>query len=175
MYLANGLFNDFIDRWSTSKIEWNVGSIVIECSRCIYHFTVFWFSSKWKMLWISFEYIHSNLWIKNHINSSVDHNNYFDLLMLPFLFPFFIEDDLKRRQNVDKKSSLSFYFRLGFVPLIDPLIYLCQRQSLKQWKHWFKFFILLPFSFNKHFDNNKSFQHLNYDPWKSSSLHLFII
>ena len=56
-----------------------------------------------------------------------------DFFVLSFLFPFIIDDDLKRRQNFDKNSS-SFYFRLGFLPLFGPLIYLCQRQPLKQSK-----------------------------------------
>lgn len=54
-----------------------------------------------------------------------------DFFIFSFLFPFLIEDDLKRRRMFNQKQW-TFYFRLGFIPLFGPLIYFLQRQPLKQ-------------------------------------------
>lgn len=62
------------------------------------------------------------------------HSMTIDFFILSAIFPFLIEDDLKRRQVFDKQQH-SFYFRLAFMPLIGPLIYLYRRPSLKPVKN----------------------------------------
>ena len=57
-----------------------------------------------------------------------------DFFILSFIFPFLIEDDLKRRQMFDNKQW-TFYFRLCFIPMIGPSIYFYRRKSLKQANH----------------------------------------
>ena len=56
-----------------------------------------------------------------------------DFFTLSILFPFLIEDDLKRRRMFDAKQW-TFYFRLCFLPLFGPLFYFLRRQPLKQVK-----------------------------------------
>lgn len=57
------------------------------------------------------------------------HSMTIDFFILSAIFPFLIEDDLKRRQVFDK-HQYSSYFRLAFMPLIGPLIYLFRRSPL---------------------------------------------
>ena len=54
-----------------------------------------------------------------------------DFFVVSFLFPFLIDDDLKRR-HIIKNNQFKYYFYLCFIPLIGPLIYLYQRQPLVQ-------------------------------------------
>ncbi|CAM4832683.1 unnamed protein product [Rotaria magnacalcarata] len=52
-----------------------------------------------------------------------------DFFVVSFLFPGLVEDDLKRR-----KITNNNYFRICFLPLLGPLIYLYQRPPLEQKK-----------------------------------------
>ncbi|UJR13723.1 hypothetical protein I4U23_000734 [Adineta vaga] len=54
-----------------------------------------------------------------------------DFFVVSFLFPFLINDDLKRR-DMDRDKQFKHYFPLTFIPLLGPLIYLYQRQPLQQ-------------------------------------------
>ncbi|CAF4578007.1 unnamed protein product [Rotaria sp. Silwood2] len=57
-----------------------------------------------------------------------------DLFVVSFLSPCFIADDLERRKII-QNNQFQFYICLSFIPLIEPLIYLYQRQSLQQTIH----------------------------------------
>ena len=53
-----------------------------------------------------------------------------DFCIVSLLFPFLVDDDLKRRQASSNEQS-RLYMALCFLPLIGPLIYLFTRQPLK--------------------------------------------
>ena len=73
---------------------------------------------------------HWNIYLKEFNGNHFIHVMTIDFCIVSLLFPFLVDDDLKRRQSSSNSQSRR-YTALSFLPVIGPLIYLYQRPPLK--------------------------------------------